>query len=200
MGRSDKHSVLSRRLADAQHNKDWAGLGQGVDERTMAPLVELGLAEEASREDRAEISAKAGHPVRWAVRLTDDGWDALTYARVRAAPDTATPGPGLKTVLLRPSELEAVRRYLALNGRLRQGPAPGLEAAAEAARFDSATNRWTLHVNEEQMQSMARAFFLERLEGSIAPANRFARTYGMTYPPRPIDFIPTALRGEADAS
>ncbi|MEU4800222.1 DUF6417 family protein [Streptomyces sp. NPDC023327] len=202
MGRSDRHSILLRRLADAQHNKEWTGLSEGVDERTMAPLVEVGLAEEAAREDRAELSAKAGHPVRWAVRLTDDGWDALTYAQVRAAPETAATRPGLRSVLLRRSELDTLRRYLALalSGRLRRDPAPGLHAAAEAACFDSAANRWVLHVTEEQMQSVARAFFLERLGGSIAPANRFARTYGVIYPPRPLNFIPTALGGEADAS
>ncbi len=107
----------------------------------MAPLVDLGLAEEASREDRAELSAKAGHPVRWAVRLTDDGWDALTYARVRAAPGTAATGPGLKTVLLRPPNWKrcgATWRWTDVCAKARP---LAWRQAAEAARFDSTTNR-----------------------------------------------------------
>ncbi len=42
MGRSDKHSILLWRLADAQHTQEWAGLSQGVDERTMAPCWNSG--------------------------------------------------------------------------------------------------------------------------------------------------------------
>ncbi|MFC8127006.1 DUF6417 family protein [Streptomyces sp. NPDC057302] len=162
----------------------WAAAGPGLDGRTTGPLVKLGLARVAHREDRAELSARAGRPINWAVQLTDDGWDALLYAQMRAAPPTVdAPAPGLQLVGLRRSELDALRRFLALAGRLRCGPAPGLESAVDSARFNAASNRWVVYVSGEQMDSMARAFFLERLGGSAAAANRFARVYGVTYTP-----------------
>ncbi|MEU6001093.1 DUF6417 family protein [Streptomyces sp. NPDC047197] len=160
--------------------------------------MRLGLARVASREDQAELSAKAGRPVPWAVQLTDDGWDGLLYAQVRAAPPAVeAPAPGLQQVGLRRSELDALRRFLALRGRLRRGPAPGLEAAVDAARFNAASNRWIVYVSGEQMDSMARAFFLERLGGSATLANRFARVYGVSYAPPPLLYASESERGEA---
>ncbi|MFD0548154.1 DUF6417 family protein [Streptomyces rectiviolaceus] len=152
----------------------------------------------APREEQAELSAKAGRPVPWAVQLTDDGWDALLYAQVRAAPPTVeAPVPGLQQVGLRRSELDALRRFLALRGRLRCEPASGLESAVEAARFNAASNRWVVYVSGEQMDSMARAFYLERLGGSAAPANRFARVYGVSYTPPPLLLTPEPEHGGA---
>lgn len=42
-------------------------------------LESQGLVELACREDRAELSALEGRPVRWAARLTPYGHDTLTY-------------------------------------------------------------------------------------------------------------------------
>lgn len=188
MRRSAGHYALLQRVADVQRTTDgWAMAGPGLDERSTSPLVKLGLARVAPREEQAELSVKAGHPVPWAVQLTDDGWDALLYAQVRAAPAAVEPPvPGLQQVGLRRSELDALRRFLALGGRLLRGPASGLESAVDAARFNAASNRWVVYVSGEQMESMARAFFLERLGGSAAAANRFARVYGVSYTPPPL--------------
>ncbi|WP_371525232.1 DUF6417 family protein [Streptomyces sp. NBC_01283] len=174
----------------------WAAAGPGLDERTTGPLVKLGLARVAPRDEQSELSAKAGQPTPWAVQLTADGWDALLYAQVRATPPPAgEPAPGLQQVGLRRSELDSVRRFLDLRGQLHQGPASGLRAAVEAARFNAASNRWVVYVNGEQMQSMARAFFLERLSGSPGPANRFARVYGVSHTPSPDLRVPEPERG-----
>ncbi|MEU6764037.1 DUF6417 family protein [Streptomyces sp. NPDC046853] len=199
MRRSTGHDVLLQRVADMQRTTDgWATAGPGRDERAMGPLVRLGLARAAPPEQRAELSEKAGRPVAWAVQLTDDGWDALLYAQARAAPaSVGAPAPGLQQVGLRRSDLDALRRFVALRGQLRRGPAPGLEAAVEAARFSAASNRWVLYVSGEQMESMARAFFLERLGGSAAAANRFARVYGVTYTPAAPLLVSEAKGGEA---
>lgn len=188
MRRSAGHYALLQRVADVQRTTDgWAMAGPGLDERSTSPLVKLGLARVAPREEQAELSVKAGHPVPWAVQLTDDGWDALLYAQVRAAPAAVEPPvPGLQQVGLRRSELDALRRFLTLGGRLLRGPASGLESAVDAARFNAASNRWVVYVSGEQMESMARAFFLERLGGSAAAANRFARVYGVSYTPPPL--------------
>ncbi|MGW6059249.1 DUF6417 family protein [Streptomyces sp. NPDC055189] len=185
-------------MADVQRTTDgWATAGPGLDERVTGPLVKLGLVRAAPRDQRAQLSEEAGRPVLWAVQLTDDGWDALLYAQVRAAPTTGeAPAPGLQQVGLRRSDLDALRRFLALRGQLRRAPAPGLEAAVEAARFSAASNRWVIYVSGEQMESMARAFFLERMGGSAAPANRFARVYGVTYTPAAPLLVSEAKGGE----
>lgn len=200
MRRSAGHVALLQRVADVQRSTDgWVTAGPGLDERTMSPLVKLGLARVAPREEQAELSAKAGRPILWAVQLTADGWDALLYAQVRATPPAVEePAPGLQQVGLRRSELDALRRFLDIRGQLHQGPASGLRSAVEAARFNAASNRWVVHVSGEQMQSMARAFFLERLGGSAAPANRFARVYGVSYPP-PEPLLVPELKGERES-
>ncbi|MFE6886819.1 DUF6417 family protein [Streptomyces sp. NPDC057694] len=150
---------------------------------------------EASAEDQAELSAKAGRPVLWAVQVTADGWDVLLYARRRdASATTVPPEPGLQKVAMRRTDLEILKRCVALSGQLRGGPVAGLEVAVEGARFHAPSNRWIMHVDGAQMHSMAYAFFLERHGGSAAPANRFARIYGVVYPPQPLDFTPEAER------
>ncbi|MEV0529571.1 DUF6417 family protein [Streptomyces sp. NPDC050439] len=200
MRRSAGHFALLQRVADVQRGTHgWATAGPGLDERTTSPLVKLGLVRVAPREEQAELSAKAGRPVLWAVQLTADGWDALLYAQARATPPAVEePAPGLQQVGLRRTELDALRRFVDLRERLRHGPASGLWSAVEAARFDAASNRWVVYVSGEQMQSMARAFFLERLSGSAAPANRFARVYGVSYPP-PAPLLVPELKGEREA-
>lgn len=202
MGRSAAHDELLRRVAAGQRTADgWATAAvSGLDERTTAPLVRLGLVRSAPPEDRAELSAKAGRPVLWAVRLTDDGWDVLLYSQARATSAAVeAPAPGLQKVALRRSDLDVLKRFLAVaaGGGLRRPPAPGLETAVDTARYNAASNRWIVHVDGEQMQSMARAFFLERLGGSAAPANRFARVYGETYPPRQLSPTREPEHGEA---
>lgn len=54
-------------------------------------LEKRGLVELAGREDRAELSAWEGRPVRWGARLTPYGHDTLAYARSRPQP---APSPG----------------------------------------------------------------------------------------------------------
>lgn len=143
MRRSAGHFALLQRVADMQRTTDgWATAGPGLDERTAGPLVRLGLARVASGAEQIELSAKAGRPVLWAVRLTADGWDALLYAQVRATPPAVEdPVPGLQQVGLRRAELDALRRFAELRGRLHHGPASGLRSAVEAARFNAASNR-----------------------------------------------------------
>lgn len=154
MGLSDGHYVLLQQMAAAQDSADgWVTETFEFRERSAAPLVKLGLTREATQEDRAEISAKAARPILWAVQLTDHGWDVLRYAQLRHAPATAETvvEPGLRRVALRPSETEVLRRYLTLSGQLRHAPAPGLDTAAQVARFDADTNRWFIDVSDEQL-------------------------------------------------
>nr|WP_237551632.1 DUF6417 family protein [Streptomyces sp. SID8367] len=159
----------------------WVSTGQGVDARTAGPAVRLGLLSEASAEELAELAARAGRPALWAVRLTADGWDVLQYAHRRSSPPAvAPPEPGLQKVALHRSELDVLKRFIALGESLRCVPEEGLDAAVEAARFDPPSNRWIVYVDGPQMKSMARAYFLERHSGSAAPANRFARIYGVS--------------------
>lgn len=188
MGRSEGHIALLQRVADTQGEPDgWATAGPGVDARTMSPLVKLGLARVASANEQAELSARTGAPPLWAVRLTPDGWDVLLYAERRAAPVALEPpAPGLQMVALRRSELDVLKRFVALGDRLRHRPADGLQPVVDSARFNAVANRWIMHVDGAQMRCIARAFFLERLGGSAAPANRFGRIYGVVYPPQPI--------------
>ncbi|NEB80963.1 hypothetical protein G3I40_38000 [Streptomyces sp. SID14478] len=199
MGRREGYLALLHRVADGQGGPEgWATAEPGLDARGAAPLVTLGLVREARAEERAELSARSGRPVAWAVQLTADGRDALLYGRLRAAPVVAeAPHPGLQRVALRRTDLDVLKRFVELGDRLRHRPAPGLGAAVDAARFNAASNRWILYVDGEQMQSMARAFYLERLGGSAAPANRFARVYGVIHPPRP---LPLRAEAEHDAA
>ncbi|MFJ8826902.1 DUF6417 family protein [Streptomyces sp. NPDC102467] len=194
MGRTEGHVALLQRVAETQRRPDgWATASPGVDARAASRLVRLGLARMATGEDQAGLATRTGQSVAWAVQLTADGWDALLYAHVRAAPAAAeVPEPGLQMVALRRSNLDVLKRFVALSGRLHRGPARGLEAAVDTARFHAASNRWIMHVDGEQMRSIARAFFLERIGGSAAPANRFARVYGVTHPPHPLPFEPAS--------
>lgn len=121
-------------------------------------------------------------------RLTPDGHDVLAYRAARSAastegPPTATLGPGLREVELRPAEMRALRIYLSLHEHLRRPAAEGLAEAACTARFMEGFNRWVLHVSDHQLASIARACFLEGLTGQVTAANRIARTYGAMYKP-----------------
>ncbi|GEC05684.1 hypothetical protein SSP24_33390 [Streptomyces spinoverrucosus] len=46
------------------------------------------------------------------------------------------------------------------------------------------TNRWLLHVTDEQVASIAYAFYLEGHWGHVTAANRFGRTYGIIHRPQ----------------
>ncbi|MEH0557326.1 DUF6417 family protein [Streptomyces sp. B21-101] len=154
-------------------------------------LAERGLTEFASREDRAALSAGEGRAVRWAARLTGPGHDLLLYSRFRPQPDEGTPGPGLQRVELVPSQMTALRLFVALADRLRRPPADGLAERVHTARRDPAVNRHVLHFSPEQMECVAYAFWLHRMSRSALEANRFARDYGITHHPGPAADPPT---------
>ncbi|MFF2385741.1 hypothetical protein [Streptomyces sp. NPDC058108] len=54
-----------------------------LHQQRASVLAGQGLVELAGREDRAELSVLESRPVRWAARLTSQGYDALTYGRHR---------------------------------------------------------------------------------------------------------------------
>lgn len=164
---------------------DWvpiSDLPQGY-RRPVERAVGEGLAELADRETRAELSALARQPIRWAARLTSPGHDALTYAEASPAPASGTaesPEEGEKLVRLRPAEMDAVRLYMSIGPLLRVPAATGLAERVRSASFAKDSNRWTLRLSPEQIESVAYAFYLHSVSGSVTEANRFAREYGIT--------------------
>ena len=151
--------------------------------RGVEAVVEEGLAELADRETRAELSAYAACPVHWAARLTGHGRDVLVFARSRAlaAPEVSSPSPGEQLVELRPAQMAALRVFVALADDLATPPAEGLAEQVRGARFTPTDMRWRLHLTQEQIASAAYGFYLHRLGGSAAEANRFGREYGAIY-------------------
>ncbi|MER5200038.1 hypothetical protein ACWD3J_41820 [Streptomyces sp. NPDC002755] len=79
-------------------------------------LADRGLAEFAGRDDRAALSALEGRPVRWAARLTAPGHNLLLYSSFRPQPAEGACGPGLRRVELIPSQVTALRLFVALVG------------------------------------------------------------------------------------
>ncbi|MGW6928043.1 DUF6417 family protein [Streptomyces sp. NPDC054950] len=146
-------------------------------------LAERGLTELAGREERAALSAWEGRAVRWAARLTAPGHDLLLYSRFRPQPAENTPGPGLQRVELIPSQMTALRLFVALADRLRRPPAGELVERVHTARRDPAVNRYVLHLSAEQMECVAYAFWLHGMSRSALEANRFTRDYGITHRP-----------------
>ncbi|WP_328512881.1 DUF6417 family protein [Streptomyces mirabilis] len=138
----------------------------------------------ACREDRAELSVLEGRPVRWAARLTPHGYDTITYgrSRPRAEPSLAAEGPR-RLVELIPSQMAALRVFIGLADRLRVPPADGLAEQVRAASCDHGIKRWQLYLTQEQITSAAYGFWLHRMTGSAAEANRFGREYGVVYTP-----------------
>ncbi|MFF1605667.1 hypothetical protein ACFVYV_51595 [Streptomyces mirabilis] len=118
-----------------------AGHGWRLDTELLPPhlqqvnaLENQALVELASREDRAELSALEGRPVRWAARLTPYGHDTLAYgqSRPRAEPSSGNAGLNRQLVELVPSQMAALRvRDLA--DQLRMPPADGLAEQVRAA-------------------------------------------------------------------
>ncbi|MCX5559488.1 DUF6417 family protein [Streptomyces sp. NBC_00038] len=159
----------------------------------VTALEKHGLVELAGREDRAELSAREGRAVRWAARLTLYGHDTLAYAQPRLQP---APSPGgtdsdRRLVELIPSQMTALRHFVQLTGQLRVPPADGLAEEARTALCDHGIKRWRLYLTQEQIESVAYGFWLHRMTGSAAEANRFGREYGvMSFHPRPENVRP----------
>ncbi|MEU6366571.1 DUF6417 family protein [Streptomyces sp. NPDC046931] len=78
--------------------------------------------------------------------------------------------------------MEEVRREeSACLGAGRVPPADGLAKRVRTAYFDRPGNRWPLRLNAEQIESVAYAFHLPSMGGSVAEANRFGRAYGVAF-------------------
>ncbi|MFE2972215.1 DUF6417 family protein [Streptomyces sp. NPDC059340] len=183
-----------------------AGHGWTLDTELLPPhqqqvnaLENQGLVELASREDRAELSALEGRPVRWAARLTPYGHDTLAYAqsRPRPEPTPAETDPDRQLVELIPSQMAALRVFVGLAGGLRVPPAEGLAEQVRAASCDHGIKRWRLYLTPEQMESVAYGLWLHRMTGSAAEANRFAREYGVEHSPARASDNPSAAGAAA---
>ncbi|MFG2261191.1 DUF6417 family protein [Streptomyces mirabilis] len=148
-------------------------------------LENHGLVELAGREDRAELSALEGRPVRWAARLTSYGHDTLAYgcSRPRAEPLPGGEEADRQLVELIPSQMAALRVFVGLADQLRVPPADGLAGQVGAASCDHGIKRWRLYLTPEQMESVAYGLWLHQMTGSAAEANRFAREYGVVHSP-----------------
>ncbi|MGV9632434.1 DUF6417 family protein [Streptomyces sp. NPDC003487] len=77
--------------------------------------------------------------------------------------------------------MDALRVYTNLAPVLRVAPADGLVDRVRTAYFDRPGNRWRMTLTTAQIDSVAYAFYLRALSGSVAEANWFAREYGITY-------------------
>ncbi|MEU9542632.1 hypothetical protein [Streptomyces mirabilis] len=118
-----------------------AGHGWTLDTELLPPhlqqvnaLENQALVELASKEDRAELSALEGRPVRWAARLTPYGHDTLAYGQSRPRAELSSGNAGLNRQLVEliPSQMAALRvRDLA--DQLRMPPADGLAEQVRAA-------------------------------------------------------------------
>ncbi|MEU1516242.1 DUF6417 family protein [Streptomyces sp. NPDC005811] len=84
---------------------------------------------------------------------------------------------------LLPSQMAALRVFVALAGQLRTPPAPGLAEQVRVAVFNRGAGRWQLCLTRPQMESVAYGFWLHRLTGSASEANRFSREYAVAHHP-----------------
>lgn len=164
-------------------------------QHSVEQVVGEGLAELADRDTRAELSALTARPVRWAARLTPHGRNALLYARALQlpVPGPQEPAPGEQAVHLRPAQMDALRRFVALAPDLANPPAGGLAERVRAAYFSRTDNRWLLCLTQQQVTSVAYGLYLHRLTGSEAEANQFARDYDIIYRLSPETGVPTAV-------
>lgn len=162
-------------------------------QRRVRSLAGEALVETAGRETRAELSAWEGRPVRWAARLSAAGHDLLAYAGVRPVPASCGMGVGQRLVQLAPSQMAALRVFIGLADQLKSPPAPGLAEQVRTAVYDRGARRWRLHLTQEQTASVAYGFWLHRLTGSAAEANRFNRDYGILHRPNAEDRAPAAM-------
>ncbi|MFJ4152776.1 DUF6417 family protein [Streptomyces galbus] len=173
--------VLEERQTAAEHG--WVLDMDRVPRECVLKAAASGLVELAGCDDRAELSARAGRPVRWAARLTGRGRDLLLYARSQPAAGLAAPGPEYRLVELMPSQMDVVRVFTGLSDRLQVPPAPGLDARMRAAVQDRVSGRWRVYLTEEQMASVAYGLWLHKMAGSAAEANRFSRDHGIAHIP-----------------
>ncbi|MEH0450048.1 DUF6417 family protein [Streptomyces sp. B21-102] len=178
--------VESVRARQAASEHGWV-LDTDITPQGRSLLLRLGLVTSADRKTRAELSAWEGRPVRWAGQLSPAGHDLLTYARSRPTPTPTTAEPGATPVDLLPSQMAALRVFVSLAGRLTTPLAEGLAERVRTAVHDRGAGRWRLTLTREQMESVAYGFWLHRLSGSAAEANRFNRDYGLLYPPAASD-------------
>ncbi|MEU9072073.1 DUF6417 family protein [Streptomyces sp. NPDC048306] len=165
-------------------------------QQTMHTLAGLGLVELADANTRAQLSVQAGRPLLWAARLSTAGHDVLSY--LQAFPVSTVhadiPVEGETAVELRPSQMDALRVYVSLAPVLRTPPADGLVERVRRAYFDRPHNRWQLALTSEQIESVAYAFYLRGVSGSVAEANAFARKYGVAVKVDPSTGRPAAVR------
>ncbi|KUM96190.1 hypothetical protein AQI95_42725 [Streptomyces yokosukanensis] len=150
-------------------------------QQAVQAAARQGLAELADRETRAELSVWEDRPILWAARLSPSGHDVLTYMDASPAPAAQHESlpEGESMVELRPSEMDALRVYVRVGALLRVPPAEGLADRVRTARFDQARNRWSLRLDAGQVESVAYAFYLRSMGGSVTEANRFAGAYGV---------------------
>ncbi|MFE5374728.1 DUF6417 family protein [Streptomyces mirabilis] len=81
--------------------------------------------------------------------------------------------------------MAALRVFIGLADQFRVPPADGLAEQVRTASCDHGIKRWQLYLTQEQITSAAYGFWLHRMTGSAAEANRFGREYGVVYNPSP---------------
>ncbi|MFF9212900.1 MULTISPECIES: DUF6417 family protein [unclassified Streptomyces] len=131
--------------------------------------------------------------------VSPQGHDVLTYldAAPDPAPNRTPPAADERVIELRPAQMDALRVCTSLAPTLRVPPADGLVERVRTAYFDRPGNRWRMTLTTAQIDSVAYAFYLRALSGSVAEANWFAREYGVTYRVDPSTGRPGAVRPRA---
>ncbi|MFF7357367.1 DUF6417 family protein [Streptomyces filipinensis] len=174
-----------RVLRDLEKDAEWGWVLTGElslrQQRAVEEAAGQGLVELADREMRAELSAYEDRAIRWAARLSPQGHDVLAYTRAGAVPaaQNQDPAHGERLIELYRAELEALSLYVHIADQLRRPAADGLAERVRTAR--QLGNRWLLRLNEEQIESVAYAFYLRSMGGCATEANRFAREYGVAF-------------------
>jgi hypothetical protein len=107
----------------------------------------------------------------------------LTYTDASPAPVPPHDDPAEDQTLveLRPSEMDALRVYVRIGALLQVLPAEGLAERVRTAHLDRPGSRWSLGLDAGQIESVAYAFYLRSMGGSVAEANRFARESGVAF-------------------
>ncbi|MFI1177497.1 hypothetical protein [Streptomyces melanogenes] len=181
--RSEHWAALRVLAAGEAVGHGWVGPQCGISAAVFRSLAGQGLCEMAGEELLPTLGF--GRQVGWAVRLTTDGHDALLYEAERSTAPPQRPArpadPDLRRVTLPPVDMAVLRRYVTLSAQLRCPPADGLEEALREAYQDAPGSRYEVWLTEQQMTSVARAFFLERVTGGTAAGNRYAREHGVIY-------------------
>ncbi|GAB2606455.1 hypothetical protein GCM10027168_44160 [Streptomyces capparidis] len=181
-------------LAQDKAADGWATDDSGIPLRSVEKMERLGLCRTADPALLATLRP-GSPPAQWAAQLTEDGRDLLVFHATRPERD-AQPRPAAswlakqadphyREIALRRTEMTVLRRYLDLAPRLSRPPVPGLRVAAEEAAWDAARNRWLLQLTAEEIASLTRGLYLERLTGAAMAYNWFAREYQIGYTPDP---------------